>query len=195
MINSVRICFDYFDAVVALDLKTGEVRWANRAMAYDAWNVNCIQSNPAGAVPGVNCPVPTGADYDFGGAGPNLFSAVGNNNTNRDILELARKAGSIGHSIQITAAQSGVARSAPARHWVASSGVQRPMASISTYRSRTQRAFLTYSSLPIPRSTAVRGQHSIRRQEASHGRRQRRARAQHKSAVPCKAVWDLGQQA
>ena len=85
--------FDYFDAVVALDLKTGNVRWANRAMAYDAWNVNCIQSNPAGTVPGVNCPVPTGADYDFGGAGPNLFSVVEGNNTSRDILGVGEKSG------------------------------------------------------------------------------------------------------
>ena len=44
--------FDYFDAVVALDLKTGAIKWANRAMAYDAWNVNCIISKPTGAVPG-----------------------------------------------------------------------------------------------------------------------------------------------
>ena len=47
---------DYFDAVVALDLKTGAIKWANRAMAYDAWNVNCIISNPAGPVPGADCP-------------------------------------------------------------------------------------------------------------------------------------------
>jgi polyvinyl alcohol dehydrogenase (cytochrome) len=85
--------FDYFDAVVALDLKTGTVRWANRAMAYDAWNVNCIQSNPAGTVPGVNCPVPTGADYDFGGAGPNLFSVLENNDTSHDVLGVGEKSG------------------------------------------------------------------------------------------------------
>ncbi len=85
---------DYFDSVVALDLDTGIVKWANRALYYDAWNVNCIFTitsfSPPTYVfgPGQNCPVPTGPDYDFGGAGPNLFS-IGNN----DILGIGEKSG------------------------------------------------------------------------------------------------------
>lgn len=59
---------DYFDSVVSLDLKTGAVKWAARALYYDAWNVSCIID------PGIgNCPSPTGPDYDFGGAGPNML--------------------------------------------------------------------------------------------------------------------------
>jgi polyvinyl alcohol dehydrogenase (cytochrome) len=61
---------DYFDSVVALDLTTGAVKWATRALAYDAWNVACIFV-PEGVG---NCPKPEGPDFDFGGNGPNLFS-------------------------------------------------------------------------------------------------------------------------
>jgi polyvinyl alcohol dehydrogenase (cytochrome) len=84
---------DYFDSVVALDLDTGKVKWARRAMYYDAWNVSCIESitppsftvGPGG---GPNCPFPAGPDYDFGGAGPNLFSAGG-----KDIVGIGEKSG------------------------------------------------------------------------------------------------------
>ena len=84
---------DYFDAVVALDLKTGAIKWANRAMAYDAWNVNCIISNPAGPVPGADCPVPAGPDYDFGGAGPNLLTVSDGHGKVRDIVGAGEKSG------------------------------------------------------------------------------------------------------
>jgi polyvinyl alcohol dehydrogenase (cytochrome) len=85
---------DYFDAVVALDLKTGAIKWANRAMAYDAWNVNCIISNlPTGPVPGADCPAPAGPDYDFGGAGPNLIAVNDGHGTSRDILGVGEKSG------------------------------------------------------------------------------------------------------
>src|SRR5262245_10776633 len=50
---------DYFDAVLALDLKTGRIKWANRALTYDAWNVACLFV-PEGAG---NCPLPEGPDY------------------------------------------------------------------------------------------------------------------------------------
>jgi polyvinyl alcohol dehydrogenase (cytochrome) len=79
---------------VALDLDTGIVKWAKRALYYDAWNVNCfltiIPGSPPTYVfgPGQNCPVPMGPDYDFGGAGPNLFS-IGDG----DILGIGEKSG------------------------------------------------------------------------------------------------------
>jgi len=85
---------DYFDAVVALDLTTGQIKWANRALYYDAWNVNCIEdivpppNFSIGPGPGANCPTPTGPDYDFGGAGPNLISLNG-----RDVLGIGEKSG------------------------------------------------------------------------------------------------------
>ena len=61
---------DFFETVLAMDLTTGAVKWARRLSGYDAWTVACLQ------VPrGVNCPSPSGPDFDFPGSGPNL---VGN---------------------------------------------------------------------------------------------------------------------
>ena len=77
--------FDYFDLVVALDLKTGDIRWANRAMSYDAWNDSCVF---VASPPGPNCPIPFGPDYDFSGAGPNLFTIAG-----RDMVGAGAKSG------------------------------------------------------------------------------------------------------
>ena len=77
--------FDYFNSVVALDLKTGEIRWANRAMSYDAWNDSCVF---VASPPGPECPVPFGPDYDFSGAGPNFFTVDG-----RDMVGVGAKSG------------------------------------------------------------------------------------------------------
>jgi polyvinyl alcohol dehydrogenase (cytochrome) len=63
-----------FDAIVALDLATGAVRWATKALPYDAWTVGCFPP-PFGN--GSNCPDPEGPDYDFGQA-PALFTAIVN---------------------------------------------------------------------------------------------------------------------
>jgi polyvinyl alcohol dehydrogenase (cytochrome) len=59
---------DYFDSILALDLKTGVVRWATRAIPYDAWTVDCIPFVGDGDL----CPSPAGPDFDFGQA-PALF--------------------------------------------------------------------------------------------------------------------------
>jgi polyvinyl alcohol dehydrogenase (cytochrome) len=87
---------DYFDSVVALDLDTGKIKWAKRAMFYDAWNVSCIETitPPAtfGPGPGPNCPVPAGPDYDFGGAGPNLLT-IGHGKDAHDIIGIGEKSG------------------------------------------------------------------------------------------------------
>ncbi len=61
---------DYFDAVLALDLATGAVKWARRVSPYDAWTVPCL-SDPNHP----NCPSPAGPDYDFG-SGPNLLGNI-----------------------------------------------------------------------------------------------------------------------
>lgn len=48
------------DSVVALDLKSGRIRWHYQATPRDAWTVACI-------VPGhANCPDDAGPDFDFG---------------------------------------------------------------------------------------------------------------------------------
>ncbi len=51
------------DAVMALDLGTGKVRWSVQHTANDAWLVGCEVNNPS-----ENCPTDIGPDYDFGSA-------------------------------------------------------------------------------------------------------------------------------
>jgi polyvinyl alcohol dehydrogenase (cytochrome) len=47
------------DAIIALDMKTGEQRWVFQALADDAWNGAC-------QLGGANCPKENGPDFDFG---------------------------------------------------------------------------------------------------------------------------------
>jgi len=63
---------DFFDTALALDLKTGEIKWAKRLQGFDTWTVACHL--PSGTNP--NCPVPTSQDFDLGGAGPNLVGNI-----------------------------------------------------------------------------------------------------------------------
>lgn len=56
------------DAIVAIDMKTGAVKWSNQVTQNDNFIMGCT-----GAKPGVNCPTPVGPDYDFG-ASPILFT-------------------------------------------------------------------------------------------------------------------------
>ncbi len=83
--NSVdNYALDYFDSVLALDLRTGAIKWADRVEGYDAWQVACLFVLPV-------CPSPSGPDYDFG-AGPNLFTAR-INGSKHDVLGIGQKSG------------------------------------------------------------------------------------------------------
>jgi len=62
---------DYIDAIVALDLYTGQVKWGRRMIGADTYVNSCIAS-PAKGIP---CPNPRGPDFDFG-AGANLFTTT-----------------------------------------------------------------------------------------------------------------------
>jgi polyvinyl alcohol dehydrogenase (cytochrome) len=62
---------DYFDTALALDLRTGAVRWSQRLWGYDVWTVACLR--PGSANP---CPSPAGPDYDLGGSGGNLLPGL-----------------------------------------------------------------------------------------------------------------------
>jgi len=57
--NSSSPATDTSDAIVALDLKTGALRWKFQALADDAWNAACLGG-------GASCPVENGPDFDFG---------------------------------------------------------------------------------------------------------------------------------
>lgn len=80
---------DYVDAVLALDLTTGRVKWAQRLQGFDTYNASCFPfiTNPA-----TPCPVPTGPDYDFG-SGPNLFQVLGANWIPQDVIGAGQKSG------------------------------------------------------------------------------------------------------
>jgi len=73
---------DFFDTALALDLKTGRIKWAKRLQGNDTWTVACLA--PTG--PKANCPYPP-AGFRPGGSGPNLVGASS---------ALVRRAASIG---------------------------------------------------------------------------------------------------
>ncbi|MBO0930140.1 outer membrane protein assembly factor BamB family protein [Fibrella aquatilis] len=58
------------DAIVALSLTNGAIRWVHQTISQDAWNAACTQPGLA------NCPDQHGPDYDFG-APPLLVSRPG----------------------------------------------------------------------------------------------------------------------
>src|SRR6266481_6173099 len=52
---------DLFDTALALDLKTGAIKWSKMLQSFDTWTVACIL--PGGAT-NPNCPVPVSPDFD-----------------------------------------------------------------------------------------------------------------------------------
>ena len=71
------------DAVVALDLQSGKVRWVRQLMANDSWTLGCRATNADNP----NCPAALGPDFDFS-ASPALAAIDG-----RDLLVLPQKSG------------------------------------------------------------------------------------------------------
>lgn len=74
---------DTSDAIVALDLTTGEMLWHQQFLASDAWNVAC--ESPLDS----NCPEERGVDLDFG-APPILVTING-----QDIIVAGQKNGAV----------------------------------------------------------------------------------------------------
>lgn len=88
---------DHADSVVALDMNTGAIKWATRAMQWnqyyeptngsDFWNTACIFP------PFTNCPPsPTGPDYDFG-SGPNEITYQPAHGPAQTIIGAGQKSG------------------------------------------------------------------------------------------------------
>ncbi len=75
---------NYEDAIVALDLTTGAINWGTKCSTTDAWNGSCSTGGSA-------CPIPTGADYDFG-SGANFFTA-NINGVPTDLVGAGQKSG------------------------------------------------------------------------------------------------------
>ena len=70
------------DAIVAMDIDTGAVKWARQVGPSDDWAMGCDRSNPDNPV----CPKTLGPDYDF--SAPPAIAHVGG----RDLLVLPQKA-------------------------------------------------------------------------------------------------------
>jgi polyvinyl alcohol dehydrogenase (cytochrome) len=71
------------DAIVAMDTRTGKIRWSNQVTEKDNFIVGCNAATKP-----INCPSPDGPDYDFG-ASPILFHLAGG----KDILLSGQKSG------------------------------------------------------------------------------------------------------
>jgi polyvinyl alcohol dehydrogenase (cytochrome) len=78
---------NYFDSLVALDLRSGRVRWAAFALPYDAWNLSCLPGMANAAA----CPPGGGPDYDFA-QGPSLFT-IKQRARRRDVVGAGQKSG------------------------------------------------------------------------------------------------------
>jgi len=91
------------DAIVAIEMKSGKVRWRNQVTTNDNFIVGC-----SGPVKVANCPAPTGPDFDFG-ATPILFK-----HGSKQILVAGQKSGVVygvdpdnGHTLWKTAVGAG----------------------------------------------------------------------------------------
>ena len=76
------------DAVIAIDIETGERRWVNQVTPNDQWAGGCRAENPDDPL----CPEAMGPDHDFSSP-PTLVSVDG-----RDLLVLPQKSG-VAHAI------------------------------------------------------------------------------------------------
>ncbi|MBI1180909.1 MAG: PQQ-binding-like beta-propeller repeat protein [Alphaproteobacteria bacterium] len=72
------------DAIFAIDMKTGAVRWTYQATPHDAWNMACDSKTPA------NCPKENGPDFDFGAAV--MFASLSNG---KDLVLGGQKSGMV----------------------------------------------------------------------------------------------------
>jgi len=78
------------DAVLAIDLASGELKWSFQALARDVWHLGC-QFDPAKSGP--NCPSAADSvlkDYDFGAG-----VVIGKGRDGRDILLAGQKSGDL----------------------------------------------------------------------------------------------------
>ncbi|MEX0942757.1 MAG: PQQ-binding-like beta-propeller repeat protein [Pseudomonadales bacterium] len=81
---------DTSDAVLAIDLETGNLRWGFQALANDVWIIGC-RDDPAQSTP--NCPSPEDSvlkDFDFGAA-----AILTKNQDGKDILLAGQKSGDV----------------------------------------------------------------------------------------------------
>jgi len=73
------------DALLVMDIETGDIKWVRQTTAGDAWNVACFPFVPSHA----NCPEEDGPDVDFAAA---IVHVV---NADREMLVAAQKSGDV----------------------------------------------------------------------------------------------------
>jgi polyvinyl alcohol dehydrogenase (cytochrome) len=71
------------DAILALDLKTGALKWSQQITKNDSWNLACVAEADR-----ANCPESNGPDFDFGSS-PMLISLPGG----KRLLVVGQKSG------------------------------------------------------------------------------------------------------
>lgn len=83
-------CFspdNHIESVIALDLRTGAIKWATGAKTFDTWNFGCIPGYPPN-----NCPADPGKDYDFSD-GAHVFAIPNGNGGAREVVGGGAKSG------------------------------------------------------------------------------------------------------
>ncbi len=74
---------EYSDAVLAVDLASGEIRWSTQLTRNDAWNGACSRRT-------ANCPEEDGPDYDIGAA-----PILTRDRSGRELLLVGQKSGMV----------------------------------------------------------------------------------------------------
>lgn len=77
------------NAIIAMDLATGAIKWVQQVLANDVWAMGCQAKNPDNPA----CPAVMGPDFDFSAA-PALIHAK----SGRDLLVLPQKSG-VAHAL------------------------------------------------------------------------------------------------
>lgn len=72
------------DAVLALDIDTGKIRWVNQPVANDVWTGGCKPENPDNP----NCPAKLGPDHDF-----SMSPVLAKRSNGQDVLIVQQKSG------------------------------------------------------------------------------------------------------
>lgn len=82
---------NFLDAVVALDMDTGEVKWSTTVIPFDTWNTGCLPAALGLPIDPAHCPEPEGPDFDFGQAP--MLHTVGTGKNQQDRLTIGQKSG------------------------------------------------------------------------------------------------------
>ncbi|GAA1991547.1 PQQ-binding-like beta-propeller repeat protein [Kitasatospora viridis] len=78
---------NHIDSILALDLRTGALRWSSGSPTFDAYNSGCFTGPPPN-----NCPTDLGQDWDFA-QGAQLFTVVGADGRSHDLVGAGQKSG------------------------------------------------------------------------------------------------------